>query len=182
MSDDFDYGPLTGLIGEWSGDQGVDIAPEPDGIETNPYFDSISFTAIGDVTNAESQVLTALHYVQIVSRKSNNKVFHHQTGYWMWDAAQSRVYHSLHIPRAMGVLAEGDYHGANADGSIDLRVGTHGISHIAQSKFLAENASTTKFTMQLKLQGDQLHYSELTVLDIYGKAFRHTDENTLYRR
>lgn len=24
------YGPLTGLIGSWQGDKGIDLAPEPD--------------------------------------------------------------------------------------------------------------------------------------------------------
>ena len=32
-----DYGPLALLIGTWEGDKGVDIAPEPDGTENNPY-------------------------------------------------------------------------------------------------------------------------------------------------
>ena len=40
MSDDanVDYGPLAGLIGSWSGDKGTDIAPDPDGTETNPLL------------------------------------------------------------------------------------------------------------------------------------------------
>ncbi len=29
------YGPLRGLIGNWKGDNGIDIAPEPEGAETN---------------------------------------------------------------------------------------------------------------------------------------------------
>ena len=82
MNDDksIEYGPLNDLIGVWKGDKGLDVAPEPDGAEENPYFETITFTAIGDVTNAESQVLVALHYHQIVRRKSNNKVFHNETG------------------------------------------------------------------------------------------------------
>jgi len=50
---DFDYGPLTDLIGTWKGNKGIDIAPEPDGIENNPYYETIIFEPIGDVTNAE---------------------------------------------------------------------------------------------------------------------------------
>ena len=43
MSDnDFDYGPLTNLIGTWNGDKGMDIAPEPDGTEHNPYYETIT--------------------------------------------------------------------------------------------------------------------------------------------
>jgi len=59
---DIDYGPLRELIGVWKGDKGIDVAPEPDGAENNPYYETITFTAIGDVSNAESQVLAAVHY------------------------------------------------------------------------------------------------------------------------
>ena len=41
------YGPLTGQIGTWNGDKGMDIAPEPDGTEHNPYYETITYTAIG---------------------------------------------------------------------------------------------------------------------------------------
>jgi len=63
-----DYGPLTGLIGSWHGDKGMDVAPEPDGIEHNPYYETITFEAAGDVTNAEQQQLAVLFYRQQVSR------------------------------------------------------------------------------------------------------------------
>ena len=36
-NNDIDYGPLAGLIGVWKGDKGLDVAPEPDGTENNPY-------------------------------------------------------------------------------------------------------------------------------------------------
>ena len=57
-----DYGPLQGLIGTWSGDQGLDISPEPDGIEENPYYETLAFEAAGDMTNAESQTLSIVRY------------------------------------------------------------------------------------------------------------------------
>ena len=44
---DIDYGPLQGLIGDWQGDKGLDVAPEPDGAENNPYYETVVFTAIG---------------------------------------------------------------------------------------------------------------------------------------
>ena len=75
MSDPIDYGPLVSLIGTWEGDKGMDISPEPEGIEESPYYETISFTAIDDVENAESQVLAILRYQQIVRRKSNDEVF-----------------------------------------------------------------------------------------------------------
>ena len=65
---EINYGPLKALIGTWKGDKGTDIAPEPNGEENNPYFETITYEAIGDVSNAEMQTLVVLHYKQIVQR------------------------------------------------------------------------------------------------------------------
>lgn len=61
-----DYGPLQGLIGTWKGDKGVDVAPAPEGSEKNLYYETIRFSEVGALTNAESQVLSVVHYRQIV--------------------------------------------------------------------------------------------------------------------
>ena len=65
---EIDYGPLKHLIGVWRSGLGVDIAPEPEGQENNPYFETITYTLMGGVTNAERQFLGAIHYRQIVQR------------------------------------------------------------------------------------------------------------------
>jgi hypothetical protein len=83
--DGINYGPLALLVGTWEGAKGLDVAPEPDGEERNPYYETITFEAAGDVTNAEKQTLSVVRYHQVVSRKSNNEVFHDQVGYWLWD-------------------------------------------------------------------------------------------------
>ena len=54
-----DYGPLRGLIGVWQGNQGVDVAPEPDADEVSPYYEFLIVEAAGDVTTAEERTLTA---------------------------------------------------------------------------------------------------------------------------
>ncbi len=72
---DIDYGPLQQLIGTWRGRSGLDIAPEPDGTERNPYFETIVFEAAGDVTNAESQDLAFIHYREVVQRSRTMKFF-----------------------------------------------------------------------------------------------------------
>lgn len=181
-----DYGPLAGLIGTWEGDIGMDIAPEPSGKEENPYYETIAFQDIGDVTNAESQVLTILHYRQIVRRKSNDAVFHDETGYWMWDAGAGIVMHSLVIPRAVAVLAGGNYLGS-PDGNKDIvlevkaKLGDPDWG-ILQSPFMRDNARTIEFRHKVMIANNTLHYTETTVLEIYGKTFEHTDQNELTRR
>lgn len=183
MSKDINYGPLNKLIGIWKGDKGLDVAPEPDGAEENPYHETITYTAIGDVKNAESQVLTTLHYRQVVQRKSNNEVFHDETGYWMWDAETNIIMHSLTIPRAVCVLAGGIYKGEiTDDGSSVFEVSAKQDDkewNIIQSPFMKNNAKTTAFSHRIIVGYGKLTYSETTMLDIYGKMFEHTDKNEL---
>ena len=183
-SNSIEYGPLSALIGIWKGDKGEDIAPEPDGIENNAYYESITFSPVGDVENAESQLLAVLHYRQIVQRKSNDKAIHDETGYWMWDAKTHTIMHSLTIPRGVSVLAGGQYHPSD-DGSITLNVSANENSEdwqIIQSPFMRDNARTTAFDHTIEIQGQRLSYSETTMLDIYGKLFEHTDKNQLTKQ
>jgi hypothetical protein len=185
-TNEIDYGPLTELIGVWNGDKGLDVAPDPDGIENNPYYETITFSAIGDVTNAETQCLAAIHYRQIVKRKSDDKVFHDETGYWMWDAASKVIMHSLTIPRAVSVIAGGVHSGVhNPDGTTVLEVSASIDDNnwtIIQSPFMKENAKTTNFTHKITIGKNELSYSETTVVTIYGNVFQHTDQNTLLRK
>ena len=79
------------MIGGWSGEKGLDVSPEPEGTEENPYYETIRFEAAGEVENAESQILAIVRYHQVVRRKSNNEVFHDQIGYWTWDSRERVV-------------------------------------------------------------------------------------------
>lgn len=182
--DGVNYGPLAGLIGTWRGDNGMDVAPEPDADEHNPYYETISFEAGGDVTNAEQQVLAIVPYLQVVSRKSNDAVFHHQVGYWLWDSETDTVIQSLSIPRAVTLLAGGR---AAEDGeSVVLSVEASVDSEewgILQAPFMNAKAKTVAYRHRMTVQGDQLSYEQTTVLDIYGKHdYPHTDQNTLQRQ
>jgi len=182
---EFDYGPLTGLIGTWKGNKGLDIAPDPDGTEENPYYETIVFEAAGDVDNAEEQNLTIVRYHQVVSRKSNGEVFHDQTGYWTWDAATGVVVQSLTIPRNMCVLAGGSSSVDSESEAVTLKVAARKGDPdwgIIESPFMRDNASTLAYEHTLTVDGDRMSYSEVTHLKIYGREFEHTDENQLVRR
>ena len=181
-----DYGPLAALIGVWQGDKGVDRAPEPDGEERNPYYETISFEAAGDVTNAEQQTLSVVRYHQVVSRKSNDEVFHDQVGYWLWDPADNTIVETFTIPRGVAVVAGGTLAApASPDQELVFEVAADAASPefgIVQAPFMFKQAKTTAFTHTLTVQGDEMRYSETTVLDIYDKtAYQHKDVNTLQR-
>jgi len=179
-----DYGPLALLMGVWKGDRGMDIAPEPDGVEKSPYFETITFAAAGDVTNAEEQLLAVVRYHQVVSRKSNNEVFHDQVGYWLWDAATGVVMQTLTIPRGVCVTATGKATPAG-QGGWRLQVAASkndSCATIAESPFMATKAGTVSYVCEFVIEGDNLAYNETTLVDIYGKkAFEHTDRNKLVR-
>ncbi len=184
MNDDTtDYGPLRALIGHWRGDKGQDIAPEPDGPETSAYHESLQFEACGDVTNAESQTLAALRYHQLVTRQRDGKVFHNETGYWLWDAERELVMQTLTIPRGVSLVAGGTVT-SGSDGSYTLNVAASDGDPqwgIVQAPFMQDNARTQSFQHWITVNGDQLSYGETMLIDIYGKRFEHSDSNRLSR-
>jgi hypothetical protein len=182
---DLDYGPLTGLIGIWKGNKGEDLAPIPDGIEQNNYYETITYSAAGDLDNAETQELIAVQYRQCVNRISDDKAIHDQTGYWIWDAEAEMIMHSFTIPRGVAVLAGGSCL-AVPDGEnllMEVKASQGGSDwQIIQSPFMQGNAVTREFEQQLVLGKDSLRYSQMTTVEIYGQIFEHSDGNELLRQ
>ncbi len=177
-----DYGPLHQLIGSWRGDRGLDVAPEPDGIDKEAYYDEITFMPSGPADNAEEQDLVSLRYHQIVRKRKNGRIFHDQIGHWIYEPATGMVMHSLSIPRAVCLLAGGTLR-QNGDETIFQVAAEAGSATfgVVQSPFMLEKARTTAFSMTLTIAGDSLSYSETTSLEIYGRSFEHTDNCELQR-
>jgi len=182
--DGIDYGPLVGLIGTWKGDQGRDTSPEPDGDEYNPYYETIAFSAAGDVTNAEEQTLSIVRYHQQVSRKSNDELFHEQVGFWLWDPTDNTIIETFTIPRGLALVAGGVAAPAAAGDEVVLSVSAAADDPdwgISQFLFLRKRARTERFEHRVSVQGDRMNYHQTTFLDIYGRKFDHTDRNELTR-
>jgi len=90
--------------------------------------------------------------------------------------------HSLSIPRAVCVLAGGGV--VEQDGETIFEVKAQSGSEtfgIVQSPFMLEKAKTKAFHMRMSVKGNQLSYSEIMSLHIYGKDFEHTDASILTR-
>ncbi|WP_426415680.1 heme-binding beta-barrel domain-containing protein [Aestuariirhabdus sp. LZHN29] len=173
------YGPLAPLLGVWRGDCGMDRSPEPDGVEQNPYYETLVFEAAGSTSNAEEQELVALRYHLQVNRKGDDKAIHNETGYWMWESATGLVMLSFCIPRGLSVLAGG---ALNEEGSFEVRAAQDDPQWgIVQSPFMQQKATTTAFERSLRLDGYELVYEQTMLLDIYGSNFEHTDSNRLQR-
>lgn len=185
--DGVNYGPLAALIGIWKGDKGIDRAPEPNAEERNPYYESIVFEAGGDVENAEEQVLAVVRYHQVVRRKSNDEVFHDQVGYWLWDSSDDTIVENFTIPRAVAVVAGGKLgQPESLEEELVFKVSAETGSlefGIVQAPFMFSKAKTTAFSHTLTVKGEEMRYSQTTVLDIYEKkSYDHTDVNTLKRQ
>ncbi|MCB1160966.1 MAG: FABP family protein [Leptospiraceae bacterium] len=177
-----DFGPLKELLGTWKGDKGLDIAPEPEGTEESPYFETITFEEVGEIKNAETQELVAIRYLQVVRRKLNGEVFHDETGYWIWDKKDNTIMLTFSIPRAVNVLATGSF--TKTEKEIIIKVEAIKEKQdfsILQSPFMLQNAKTNSFTREFRISTDTLSYFQNVHLDIYGKTFEHTDKNELRR-
>jgi len=181
MSELDHLGPLAVLVGTWTGAKGQDESPEPDGTEENAYRETVTYSPIGDVDNAEEQELVGVHYHQIAHRIRDNKHLHDQCGYWMWDQANNTVIHSFAIPRGVAVVSEGSVtateHGYIFELSSNFEQG-----HIAESAFMSSKAKTNGFRMTVEVSGATLKYEQHTELDIYGRSFDHQDHNTLTKQ
>ena len=178
-----DYGPLTLLIGHWTGAKGLDVAPSKDGCIDEPYSETLVFEPLGDVTNASEQTLVLLRYHQVVSRLSDGEVFHNETGYFSWDHERQVICQSLTIPRGLSLLAEGTILSASHEQVSLAFQSSIDDAHwsIVQSPFMTSKATTRRFTRQLDVTPNALKYTQCASLEIYGDEFEHTDENVLIR-
>lgn len=177
------YGPLQHLIGKWVGEIGVDIAPdkscEP---AERKYVDTLTFTGVGNVTNAGEQHLLALKYHHEVKDLKTAEVFHDQIGHWLFEPETGILMHSLSLPRGVCLLAGGQVEEKGNEIIFDVEANCDDNTFgIIQSPFMAEKAKTESFKMRLKVSGDQMTYQQNTQLFIYGKAFDHVDTSNLTR-
>ncbi|MDA0107381.1 heme-binding beta-barrel domain-containing protein [Vibrio sp. La 4.2.2] len=180
--DGMDFGPLAQLVGTWKSVEsgGVDISPARSGTEQGkgapaitPFYETMTFEVAADAVNASEQTLVALYYKQEVFRKADDTKFHDQRGYFIYDQENQIVYNSFCVPRTTCVTAEGA-----AGNDMTLVMSERGV---AESNFMKEKASTTGFTMNIKVDGDTLTYSQSTILSIYDGEFAHTDSSVLER-
>ena len=108
MADNSEWGPLAGLIGEWEGDEGLDISwhnVEGELGETK-YREKVSMKPFGPVDNG-TQHLYGLDYRMAAWRGDEENPFHTEVGYWLWDGATGEVMRCFMVPRGSTILAGG---------------------------------------------------------------------------
>jgi hypothetical protein len=177
-----DYGPLAALIGTWKTvpSTGVDVAPGQtgsdvgtDGKAVSPFYETITITPNIPETNSSTQNLISVFYHQQIFRTTNHHWFHDQIGYLTWDTTNNLVYDTFCIPRAVCVVAEGP-----PGNPMTLTTKSQGI---AQTQYMVHNDVTETVKATFQVTGNILKYREVTELFVYGKPFKHTDEDTLTR-
>jgi hypothetical protein len=111
MNDEKRTSPLLGLLGVWTGEKGIDLAPKPEEDENNPYYETLIIEPVDiDIENAEEQELETVKYYQYIKEIETHDVSHSETGYWIWDKQNDSIMCALAIPRGLSLLAGGEFY------------------------------------------------------------------------
>ncbi|MCU1356780.1 MAG: hypothetical protein JWM89_2198 [Acidimicrobiales bacterium] len=179
-----DWGPLTGLIGEWQGQGGLDRAfsHARGEVISTPYLEKLTMKPFGPVDNG-SQSLYGLDYKTAMWRDDEENPFHTEVGYWLWDAAAGEILRGFVVPRGITVLAGAI--GVAADATSFTLTATLGDARygISENAYLGERASSRSYEATITTDANGTwSYDETTTLhmaEFPGEPFLHTDANTL---
>ena len=180
-----EWGPLAGLIGDWEGDQGLDVSFHNDKgkIAETGYFEKSSFKPFGPVDNGAQQ-LFGLDYRTTAWRKGEEHLdpYHTEVGYWLWDAANKQVMRCFMVPRGSTIIAGGTAEASATEYVMGATLGSTSYG-ILSNQFLDEFAKTIGFDVTIKIEGDSFSYDETTTVEHAKTAdlILHTDRNTMKR-
>jgi hypothetical protein len=175
-------GPLAALAGTWEGDKGIDVAMSSEGPKETRFRERLTLDPLGPVNNTK-QVLYGLKYATTAWPLGEEKAFHQEVGYWLYDAQAGLVMRAFMVPR--GVLVNAGAQVA-ADASSFTLHADHGSTSfgVLSNPVIEDMANTVHYEVTITVNADgSFHYKENTQLQFRGTGavFDHTDENTLVR-
>jgi hypothetical protein len=182
MSDTTAWGPLAPLIGEWEGNEGLDIAfhNAKGAVGQTPYRERVTLAAFGPVDNG-SQRLYGLDYRMAAWRAGEDDPFHTEIGYWLWDAEGGHVMRCFMVPRGTTLLAGGNAKPDDKSFTLEANVGSE-VYGILSNHYLSAKARTTKYVCRMVVEDGALSYDSCTTyVHATGGEIAHTDRNTLRR-
>lgn len=182
MSEFEAWGPLAALIGDWEGDEGIDVSfnNQQGKVVETPYREKTSLKPFGPVDNG-TQSLYGLDYRTAAWRGDEVNPFHTEVGYWLWDAADGVVMRCFMVPRGSTVLAGGP---AAADArryTMKAECGSE-IFGILSNPFLARAARTRSYVVDITVHEDgSWAYDETTSIEHARSTdvVVHTDRNRM---
>lgn len=179
-------GPLTALVGEWEGNEGVDLSyhnKDDETVETG-YFEKAWFKPIPIVENGP-QTMEGLNYEMTAWRHGEEAMdpFHDEVGYLLWEKSTGQIMRCFAVPRGLAILAGGD---AAPDSTVltftsDPAAPGYGL---LQNLNLLERACAEAFTSTWTFHDDGTvsYTSDLQLrLKATGAVMHHTDVNTLHK-
>jgi hypothetical protein len=179
-----EWGPLAALIGEWEGDEGLDVSfsNEKGAIVETPYREKMTMKPFGPVDNGP-QCLYGLDYRTAAWRDDEENPFHTEVGYWLWDADDRHVMRCFMVPRGSTLLAGGqaDPYAKEFDMKADCGSEVFGI---LSNPFLARQARTSRYEVTITVHEDgSWSYDETTVIEHarVSEPVNHTDRNRMRR-
>ncbi len=173
-------GPFASLAGTWEGDQGIDTSPSKAGPVETPFRERITLVPLGPVVNG-AQVLYGLKYATTAWPLDQEKPFHEEVGYWLWDAKEQQAMRCFIVPRGVMVNAGGHADMHSSTMTLSAEAGSE-IYGILSNPFLNDAFKTLRYDLKTTLHEDgSFGYWEDTVLKIHGQEelFHHTDQNRL---
>jgi hypothetical protein len=178
-------GPLTPLVGEWEGNEGVDLSyhNKDDWTAETTYFEKAWFKPIPVQENGQ-QVLWGLHYGMTAWRHGEEAMdpFHDEMGFLLWDKAHGEVMRNVVFGRGIAILAGSNAKPHDKMLRFDAKPG-EACYGILQNKYLLERAEIRDFTSSFTINEDGTfsYTSDLLMrLAATGAEMHHTDRNTLH--
>ena len=176
-------GPLQGLIGEWEGDEGLDVSyhhAEGAPGETR-YREKVTMNPFGPVDNG-TQCLYGLDYRMAAWRGEEVDPLHTEIGYWLWDAGAGHVIRAFMVPRSTMVLAGADATADQSRFTMSAELGSTPWG-VLETPYLATNACTVRYEVTVDVGDGEWSYESDTVLRMpqFEDLYHHTDRNTLRR-
>ena len=175
-------GPLAAMAGIWESTKGVDLHPESYGPLSEPYRERYELQPTDPQTNGP-QLYYGLRYRTFIRRPNEEKAFHDQVGFWLWEPATGTVVHTLAIPRGQVAMAGGLVMPDAKSFQLRAELGSPQYG-ILSNPFLDRAYRTLSWTIDVTFHDDGTwSYTQDTVLKIAGqdKLFHHTDSNRLTR-
>ncbi len=180
-------GPLTPLVGEWEGNEGVDQSYHNKDDETTKtsYFEKAYFKPIPIQENGQ-QSMEGLTYKSTAWRHGEEAMnpFHDEVGYLLWDKKNGQVIRSVAFGRGITIQAGAD--AGPRDKVINFKATPGDPSYgILQNKYLMERAELRSFesVFQFNDDGTFTHSSDIVLrLTALGDTeMHHTDKSTLHK-